>query len=185
MEDAFSTILQELQTKNYRRLAIDGRCASGKTTLADRLKEALDCNVIHMDHFFLQPQQRTKERLSEPGGNVDYERFLAEVIHPLEKGQSFSYRIFDCKCMDFVSEAAVDPGKLTIVEGAYCCHPALWEYYDFRVFLDVDAEEQLRRIRCRNGESGLGVFRERWIPLEERYFSAYQIIKRCDRIIVN
>ena len=56
-------------------VAIDGRCASGKSTLAAYLKSALACSVIHMDHFFLQPHQRTEKRLREPGGNVDYERF--------------------------------------------------------------------------------------------------------------
>ena len=63
-------------------IAIDGRCAAGKTTLAARLKDERNCNVIHMDHFFLQQEQRTEKRLKEPGGNVDYERFVKEVILP-------------------------------------------------------------------------------------------------------
>lgn len=184
MKDAFSVILQEVQM--YKKMpmviAIDGRCASGKTTLAARLKEELDCNVIHMDHFFLQPGQRTEARLKEPGGNVDYERFLEEVVHPFRKGKPFSYRVFDCKSMTFVSEIPVDPGRLTVVEGAYCCHPALWDFYDFRVFLTVDAEEQLRRIRCRNGEKALTTFHDLWIPLEEQYFKEYDIEKRCDYV---
>lgn len=184
MKDAFSVILREVQM--YKKvpmvLAIDGRCASGKTTLTARLKEELDCNVIHMDHFFLQPRQRTEARLKEPGGNVDYERFLEEVVHPFLEGKPFSYRVFDCKSMTFVSEIPVDPGRLTVVEGAYCCHPALWDFYDFRVFLTVDAEEQLRRIRCRNGEKALTTFRDLWIPLEEQYFKEYDIEKRCDYV---
>ena len=36
-------------------LAIDGRCASGKTTLANQLQNILGCEVIHMDSFFLRP----------------------------------------------------------------------------------------------------------------------------------
>ena len=44
-------------------IAIDGRCASGKTTLAAFLQERIqECAVVHMDHFFLQDAQRTKER---------------------------------------------------------------------------------------------------------------------------
>lgn len=163
-------------------IAIDGRCAAGKTTLAARLKEEWNCNVIHMDHFFLQQEQRTEKRLKEPGGNVDYERFVKEVILPAKKGQVFSYRQFDCKSMDFVSEIEVNPSILTIVEGAYCCHPALWDFYDIRLFLDVDKKEQARRIKCRNGEENLPVFLEHWIPLEEQYFSAYHIRERCDYV---
>ena len=58
--------------------AIDGRCASGKTTLAAQLQQQFDGSVIHMDHFFLRPHQRTPQRYQEPGGNVDRERFLEE-----------------------------------------------------------------------------------------------------------
>ena len=56
-------------------VAIDGPCASGKTTLAALLQRRFDGNVLHMDDFFLRPEQRTPERFAEPGGNVDRERF--------------------------------------------------------------------------------------------------------------
>ena len=59
-------------------IAIDGRAASGKSTLAEQLSTLLEADVIHMDDFFLQPYQRTPERLAEIGGNVDYERFAKE-----------------------------------------------------------------------------------------------------------
>ena len=61
-------------------LAIDGRCGSGKTTLAGMIAQRYRAEVIHMDDFFLQKDQRTPERLAEPGGNVDRERFRQEVI---------------------------------------------------------------------------------------------------------
>lgn len=185
MEDARSVIQRIVQSnaKESLLIAVDGRCAAGKTTLAAGLQEILDCNVIHMDYFFLQPWQRTPKRLSEPGGNVDYERFLEEVMLPLKKGKPFSYRKFDCKQMDFSPETIeMCPNRLTIVEGAYSCHPALWDFYDLRVFLNIEPEEQLRRIAHRNGEKALQMFRERWIPLEEKYFLEYNIMDRCDYI---
>ena len=45
-------------------VAIDGKCTSGKTTLAAGLAEIFDCNVLHMDDFFLRPEQRTPERFA-------------------------------------------------------------------------------------------------------------------------
>ena len=77
MNSVVSCILGEISKLNKSSviIAIDGRCAAGKTYLASRIKEAVECNVIHMDYFFLRPEQRTSERLREPGGNVDYERF--------------------------------------------------------------------------------------------------------------
>ena len=72
-----------LQRKSIA-IAIDGNSASGKSSLAALLKSKYFCTVIHMDDFFLRPVQRTPERLKEPGGNIDYERFVEEVIRPLK-----------------------------------------------------------------------------------------------------
>ena len=52
-------------------VAIDGKCTSGKTTFASELAAVYDCNVFHMDDFFLRRSQRTPERFAEVGGNVD------------------------------------------------------------------------------------------------------------------
>lgn len=182
MQDAVLAILREIRTcgKDALLIAIDGRCAAGKTTLAANLQEKINCNVIHMDHFFLRPEQRTESRLQEAGGNVDYERFLEEVMLPLKEGRRFSYRQFDCKRMELTSEINIEPDTVTIVEGSYSCHPVLWDFYDLRVFLSVEQNEQLRRIADRNGENAAAVFHERWIPLEEQYFAAYRISERCD-----
>ena len=47
----------ELSDKKERVIvAIDGRCASGKTTLAREIAKRLDCNIFHMDDFFLRPE---------------------------------------------------------------------------------------------------------------------------------
>lgn len=181
-QSAISVVLQQIRgyDKKLLLVAIDGRCGAGKTTLAASLKQEIGCNVIHMDHFFLQPGQRTKERLQEPGGNVDYERVRDEVMVPLSQGLSFSYRKFDCKKMELSSLVQMEQNAVTIVEGSYSCHPVLWNFYDLRVFLSIDPKEQIRRIRSRNGDEAVISFRDRWIPLEEQYFSAYQIQERCD-----
>ncbi|MBQ7920393.1 MAG: AAA family ATPase [Lachnospiraceae bacterium] len=162
-------------------IAIDGRSGAGKSTLAQTLSEKLGMSVVHMDDFFLQPHQRTAERLSEPGGNVDYERVEAEVLEPLkrEKGQ-ITYRRFDCKTMSMQEERFIDSRKAVVVEGSYSCHPRLKKYYDLTIFLDVDYETQIQRLRERVGEERLQMFIEKWIPLEEAYFKAYHIKENCD-----
>ena len=136
--------------------------------------------MLHLDHFFLQPHQRTPQRLAQPGGNVDYERFWQQVMVPLRQGVSFSYRPYDCSVQQLTDAVEVLPTSIVFVEGSYSCHPALWEGYDLHIFLTVQPTEQLRRIAIRNGQQGLKVFRERWIPLEERYFSAFSVQQRCE-----
>ena len=160
-------------------LAIDGSSASGKSTLGALLAEEYGCPLFHMDDFFLRPEQRTPERFAQPGGNVDRERFLEEVLRPLHLGQTVRYRRFDCGSFTLEPERTVSPGRLNIVEGAYAMHPDLAGYYDCAVFLRTTAEEQRRRIQRRNGDRA-EMFFTRWIPFEERYFQELNVEARCD-----
>lgn len=48
-------------------IAMDGRAAAGKTTLAEELAVTLGGAVVHMDDFFLPGELRTPERLAAPG----------------------------------------------------------------------------------------------------------------------
>lgn len=173
--------VQALSAKQGRVfVAMDGRCASGKTTLAAALAARYGWSVVHLDHFFLRPEQRSLARYAQPGGNVDHERFLEEVLFPLLRGERPVYRPFDCRSQTLRDPLPFDPGPVVMVEGSYACHPALWEYYDLRVFLTVDPAVQMERITARDGEAYARVYRKKWIPLEERYFSAYDIESRCD-----
>lgn len=178
-------LLKELQTLSgeKRIVAIDGRCASGKTTLASWLAGKLDADVIHMDDFFLPPMLRTEERRKEPGGNVHYERFQTEVLPKLKSGESFSYQRFDCSRMAPGERIPVKNKGWVLVEGAYSCHPVLGDYMDLKVFLDIDSEQQKRRIIMRNGEDRLGDFLQKWIPMEEAYFAAFSVEEGADYTI--
>lgn len=164
-------------------VAIDGRCASGKTTLAAALAKELGCTLIHMDDFFLRPEQRTPERFAEPGGNVDYERFLSDVLKKLCEGLPFSYAPFDCHTLAMAQPIPVTPGEVTLIEGSYSCHPKLRDYYALRIFLTVRSDTQLERIEMREGKEAASRFRERWIPLEERYFSSCAVENCCGKTI--
>ena len=96
---------------------VSGSVGSGKTTLGELLKEKYDCDVFHMDDFFLQPHQVSEERLVTPGSNVDYERFLSEVLIPMKTEKPFSYRPYVCKTQSFGKEIMIIPKDITIVEG--------------------------------------------------------------------
>ncbi len=164
-------------------VAIDGGSASGKTTLGELLQSVYACPVFHMDDFFLRPEQRTPERFSEPGGNVDRERFLSEVLLPLREGKAGDYRRFDCKTFTIAPPRRIEPGRLNIIEGAYAMHPDLAPYYDLTVFLAVSAEKQRERILKRNAPAQAELFFNRWIPFEQRYFAALNVPERCDLTI--
>ena len=181
--DALVEHIDELcREKKPLLVAIDGRCGSGKTTLADNLHNACGGNLFHMDDFYLRPEQRTPERYAEPGGNVDYERFFEEVLAPIKSGKEFSFRPFDIKIWDLGESKHIVPHSINIIEGSYSLHPSLAPQYDIKIFLDVGKDEQMRRIVKRNGEEWAKDFRDRWIPLEELYFAAHKVHEICDYV---
>ncbi|MBE7047269.1 MAG: hypothetical protein E7396_07620 [Ruminococcaceae bacterium] len=179
MTDIIMEIDRLLSAKGSMVLAIEGRCASGKTTLANKLNEVFVSRIIHIDDFFLQPYQRTEERLSEPGGNFDRERLKSEVLIPLSKGEEFSYRPFVCNTMSFGEEIHITQTPLIIVEGSYSCHPDIYDYYDMSIFCDVDKGTQSERILQRNPDK-VSDFINKWIPMEEKYFEFFDIKNKCD-----
>ena len=129
--------------------------------------------------LFRSPQQRTPERYAQPGGNVDHERFLEEVLLPLRRGGDAAYRPFDCKTGRLAKPQTIQAAPVVLVEGSYACHPDLWEYYHVHIFLTVPPHIQRERLLTREGETGARMFWEKWIPLEERYFAACRLEERC------
>lgn len=173
----------DAQPQKMLMIAIDGSCTAGKSTLANRLGAEFDCNLFHLDDFFLRPEQRTPERLAQPGGNVDYERFREEVLLPLKTGRPFSYRPYDCGTGKLKDSVAVEPKPITMIEGSYSHHPYFEEPYDLKIFLDVSPEVRQQRIRQRPAFLQRR-FLEEWIPMEQRYFEAFSIRERSDILYI-
>ena len=186
MEEIIDQIRQQAAAVLERRgrvvLAIDGSCASGKTTLAAALAADWDCNVFHMDDFFLRPEQRTAERLAQVGGNVDYERFAREVLAPLKAGQGFAYRPYHCKTGTLGEAVVVEPKAINIVEGTYSQHPYFGDAYDLRLVLTVSETVRTQRILARPAHLHRRFFEE-WIPKEQAYFAAFAIEEHCDLLV--
>lgn len=150
-------------------ISIEGRCCSGKTTLAGFLQKRFGGNIFHMDDFFLMHQNRTEGRLTEPGGNVDYERFLEEVLLPLTRKETVNLKAYNCHTGKFKPDQKIPYKKLNIIEGSYSMHPTLAKYYNYSIFMTVDCQLQKERILKRSGSLALDQFIKRWIPLEELY----------------
>ena len=87
MDERIALLQQKIEGLKVRKapvlVALEGGSASGKSTLGAELAEQLGATLIHMDDFFLPLELRTAERFAQPGGNVHWERVLAEVLQPL------------------------------------------------------------------------------------------------------
>ena len=188
-QELFSKIDSLLQSKEQVIVSIDGMSAAGKSSLAGLLNETYDCNVISLDSFFLRPEQRTDARLAEVGGNIDYERFLSDVLGPLRAGMPFEYRPFDCRTMELCDPISVDIRSLIVLEGVYSMHPYFHtgcsadNVSTIGVFLEVDKTLQRERLIKRN-PALYDRFISEWIPMESAYFDHFEIAERCDFVFV-
>ena len=184
--DAMNDLLSddEFMDEEVLMIAIDGRSGSGKTTLAHFLADMYDANVFHMDDFFLREEQRTEERMSEIGGNVDYERFREEVMIPIWYGDAVTYRPFNCKTMeiDKAMEKIIKPKRINIIEGSYSQHPYFGEPYQLRIFCDIEPESQIENVIARLGDNKdlIEKYKTIWIPKEDAYINEFDIDENSD-----
>ena len=167
-------------------IAIDGMCAAGKTTLANKLKESFSgACIVSMDDFYLPFSQRSEAVMAEPGGHMDYERFTEEVALPLWKAHPVSYGVFDCHSQSIVRTVEIpSDASLIIVEGTYATHPSIPDIYDYRLFVKTDSKTQKARVTLREGEGAAAYF-EKWIPREAVYFSAYMTEELADAVYIS
>lgn len=170
-------LIIKLKDKDSFILAIDGKCGSGKSTLAKELQIIFNANVFHMDDYYLPLEKRLPERLQEPGGNVEYERFLSTVLIPLFNKEDVYYQRFDCTCMDYQEIEVIKYKAFNIIEGSYCLRPELVNYYTDIVVLDIDDDLQVERLKKRNPNK-IDAFIKKWIPLENKYFDYYKIMNK-------
>lgn len=173
--EIFKTIDELIAKSDSVSIAIDGNSGAGKSTLAQYIHSKYDSNLFHMDDYFLRPEQKNQDRLKEIGGNIDYERFLMEVIHGLKSNSEFSYQTYNCKTLKLDKVLKVKVKKLNIIEGVYSMHPKFIDIYDLKIFLEIDKKTQIERILKRSGELMLNRFINEWIPMENKYFNEMNI----------
>lgn len=180
-EDIFESIsARALQGPAPFLVAIDGRCASGKSTLAAYLGEKLNAPLLHIDDFYLPFAHRTALRMERVGGHIDSERFCQEVLEPLSQGKEILYRPYRPHDDGWEEEQKIPPAPIYIVEGSYSLLPQLADYYHYKIFLTVNPSVQQSRILKREGREKTEQFLTRWIPAEEKYFSACEVRSYAD-----
>lgn len=164
-------------------LALDGRCGSGKTTMAAALAEQFpDSIVLHTDDFYLPPADRVPGWEHIPCANMDLTRLRDEVLRPAKAGKPVPYRAYCCREGTYRPAQLLPAQPLVILEGSYSHHPLLTDCETLRVFVTCSQAEQTRRLRAREG-ARYANFAARWIPLEEGYFAQYGIEERADFVV--
>ena len=180
MDKVIAAVEKLIKEKPCAIIAIDGPCASGKTTVAGLIAQKFNACIIHTDDFFLPAEMRTADRLSQAGGNIHYERFNVEVVKGIESRNEFVYGIYSCSSGTTAQSSPVSPQNPIIIEGSYALHPKIKVRYDLKIFVEADYETRVTRILHRNGICALEIFKSKWIPMEDRYFAEFKIREKCD-----
>lgn len=176
-------------------IGVSGGSASGKTTVANRLKEVCNDSVELLSHDFyyiphddLTMEERAKVNYDHPNA-FDTER-LVEDIRSLKQGKAIKRPVYSYTKHTRLDETVkVNPAKVIIVEGFLIFeNSALRDLLDIKVFVDADADERLiRRIirdvneRGRSLESVIMQYTNTVKPMHEQFVEPYK--KYADIII--
>ena len=163
-------------------ISIDGPCGGGKTTLATEIEKELGFNILHMDDFYLPFQERDKNWMNIVAGHMDFNRLIENVLEPYKYGKKTNYVSYDCHSDKYLQEIPIDLDKILILEGSYTSHPILDKYVALKVFVDIDKDEQVKRLTKRNPDV-VDKFLSMWVPFENRYFEELKIKENSDVVV--
>lgn len=142
-----------------RWIGVDGKGATGKTSLAARIAAALPGSVIvHIDDF-ARPDLRGWER----------DRFVRQVLEPLLAGRSARYQRWDFDRNLGAEWHTVPVGVPVVVEGVSATDVRLGVPWDFTIWIEVPYELRLARARERDGPEMMERWLTDWMPSEDAY----------------
>ncbi len=176
-------------------LAIAGPTASGKSTLAKRIRNKLSERSILISHDSYYRDQSEKTLEERRKTNYDDPKaleteLLVEHLNLLLKGKSIEMPVYDFSLHTRKKETIkVEPKPVIILEGAFILwDKALRDLFDLKIFIDVEADVRLaRRIKRDIEERGrnLEFVLYQWFtfvkPGEEKFI--YPTKKYADLIV--
>ncbi|WP_301126005.1 uridine kinase family protein [Streptomyces cacaoi] len=161
--EAFARLVPRLAPScgPVRLVGVDGYAGSGKTTLAGRLAGLCGgAPVVHLDD------------IAEHGALFDWtERFVTEVLTPLERGESARYGVYDWVKRTRERTSVVCPAPVVLVEGVGAGRAALRSSLTCLLWMDVPRATAWRRGRERDG-AAQAEFWAGWMPAERAHFAA-------------
>jgi uridine kinase len=198
-------IRRRKQTARPLRVAIDGRCASGKTTLADTLAplvrgRGFDVLRPSVDGFHQPKAHRYRQGEYSAAGYYedafDYSAIVTHLLRPLS-GETFPavcrHASHDLRA-DVPIDATIDVSAETVLlfDGVFLFRRELDAYWDFRVLVHVDAPTSVSRAVERDAADGAGavdVIRRKYELRYEPAWLMYEALEepalKADAIVDN
>jgi uridine kinase len=152
-----------MKTGKFIFVGIGGGSGSGKTTFVEKLSDVIGMEqlcLLHHDSYYkdrslISPGERAVINYDHPSAlETD---LLAEHLEQLKNGKEIEVPVYDFSthCRKKITER-VSPRPIILVEGILVLHePALADFFDYKIFIDLDADLLLeRRIRRDISERG-------------------------------
>lgn len=162
-------------------VGIDGLGGSGKSMLADRIRQQLEAEhltvvTVHNDDFYLPSASRSRlpADLKSIGGDFDWMRPRDEVLAPLRSGQTARYARYDWPSDRLAEHHEIQPQGVVLIEGVYSTRAELRDLFDFRVWVDCPRELRLSRGLARDGAAAHSHWIDDWMPSEDRYIEEHR-----------
>ncbi len=156
-------------------VAIDGIGGSGKSTLANQIIKEFKGSIISLDDF------RSKEIYE-----VDRLRLIQQLLSRLKERKQAKYKKWIWGENKFSDWIEVSPEGFIIFEGVTSLHPELSDFYDFKIWIEIDEDLAFKRGLDRDvNEYNVDTESEWeniWIPYEQEYIRKYSPKKSADFI---
>ncbi len=133
-----------IEQYNASAICIDGVTGAGKEELAGVLSQRYGAPVIHMKDFVLPLGERAEGWENIPGGHMDFNRFREEIVDPWMQKAPLVYTVYDQVTGEATERKALPDARLYIIEGTYCLHPVIPDFYDLRIFMKGTQEQRLQ-----------------------------------------
>lgn len=177
MNPSIGAIVAQAQSQppragSTRIVLIDGPAGSGKTTLANRLAQELNAQVLHGDDIY--------EGWS--GLETMWPILGPQILEPLSRGENAQFRRWDWVRHERGDTVHVAAADAVVIEGVGVAQRRAREYASLVVFVEAPWELRLARGIERDGEDMRSHWVE-WQRMEQAFLAAEGTREAADVII--
>ena len=155
-----------------RMILIDGPAGSGKTTLAARLGQALDAQVLHADDMYE----------GWDGLPVLQDVLVRRILEPLSRGDHAGFERWDWVASARANRIEVPPAQALVIEGVGVAQRAARPYASLVIYVDAPWPERLARGVARDGEAMRAQWKV-WQYAEEEFLNAEDTLQAVDIVV--
>ena len=180
VEKLSSIAAKVLEVSPKPLILIDGNGGSGKTTLAKRLVDIFDANLVSTDDICWN---------IDP---IDWDgEMLDGIVHPWRDGKNVAYRPSGWIKENRSGSIEVNPDKALVIEGMGICRKTLREFATYSIWVDSESDAARMRVIQRDlaaGENGgtfesVAQFTDWWDSLLHPFFLKEEPWKYVDIIV--